>query len=1132
MSGTFKWLGGTDSNDAGNPANWQVLVGSSFEQATIDPAAGDTVTITNGGIVDDSTGDWPIAAPETIYFSGTGGTLELGGTQDLSGGDHNNHDVVVVDPGAAAVITGNAITSDATIAAAGPGASLSIEGTATGTSQFNGIVWAAAGGNISLSGGSYVINSGVLATDGGTVTLGGTQLAGLGLLVVDDASIDATTLLHYGDVVLFATTGTAAAAGTVTFNPTGTQETRVLGFQSGDTIDLPGFTFANTNWSLNNSRIVVLVDAGKTMELNFSGAGFSLNSIDVTSNPTGGVMVTAASSVVDREWANPVSGDWATGSVWASGTMPGTADNVVIGNIGTAPGPNAFSSFEVTATGEQVGSVVLAAPEGTLALSGSFTATRNISDAVGTVLLQPGADVTTTSFGQYTGGATLVVESGATFEATGSSPISNNGTLAVDADANVTIDGGTLNAAGGSDIIGWFNNDARTVARSGASVTTNYTALGFSGSANGTLTIDGATWTDAGTLGSSPHAGEMLVGGGEINTSNSGTVLPGGAGTLVIENSAVLNDQSAAVAAGPTTSGTVQISDGGVWNVAGNLSVGGFNNADGAVSLFDTTTSTGGSLTVGGTLNLNGQMSVSGSSDVQANFLQINGGTLSVDNTSTFNVGGGSANGNIGLVIDANATASATDSTMNGNIALGGTLDFSGTSNHITADVQGSGTVALVGPGSAFEVFGSGTFTPAVAFNAAGGSELTLGFPGDFAGTLLNFVPGATGEINTLDIVATQFSTLTYNAGNGVLTLGQSGDGFSQTFQLQIGLLQSDFTIQPANGGSGTEVLATPCYALGTHIATPHGDVPVATLRAGDAVLALEDGAWQARPVRWVGRFTVDLAHHPAPHKAAPVRILAHAFGDGLPYCDLLVSPDHALYLNGVLIQAQALVNGATVVQEVPARVTYFHVELERHAVLLAEGLPAESYLDTGNRAVFDGERGVRAVHPDLASAAAWDERACAPLVLGGARLARAQASSLALAKAQGFALSENAQLRLYADGRPLRRGRAGAVMLPAGTRTVSLRSRHFVPRWFGVDDTRRLGVAVTALRLDAEPVPDAAYGAGWHAADAFARWTDGDATLNLRPLATAKELLLRTVPVGACYWVPPAATARVAIAS
>jgi hypothetical protein len=92
-----------------------------------------------------------------------------------------------------------------------------------------------------------------------------------------------------------------------------------------------------------------------------------------------------------------------------------------------------------------------------------------------------------------------------------------------------------------------------------------------------------------------------------------------------------------------------------------------------------------------------------------------------------------------------------------------------------------------------------------------------------------------------------------------------------------------------------------------------------------------------------------------APVALRPVRILAGAFASERPRRDLLLSPDHAVFADGALIPAKLLVNGVTIVHDTRRReVTYFHVECAAHEILLAEGLEVESYLDTGNRAMFD----------------------------------------------------------------------------------------------------------------------------------------------------------------------------------
>jgi hypothetical protein len=169
-----------------------------------------------------------------------------------------------------------------------------------------------------------------------------------------------------------------------------------------------------------------------------------------------------------------------------------------------------------------------------------------------------------------------------------------------------------------------------------------------------------------------------------------------------------------------------------------------------------------------------------------------------------------------------------------------------------------------------------------------------------------------------------------------------------------------------SEAGTGLQT-SVACFAAGTRLETPSGPVAVEDLAAGDVVTTREG----VGRVVWSGHRAVDCARHPRPEAVWPVRVSAHAFGPGVPARDVYLSPDHAVYVDGVLIPVKRLVNGGAIAQVPRERVRYHHIELERHSVVFAEGLPAESYLDTGDRADFGGGTTVR-LHPVFETAAAW----------------------------------------------------------------------------------------------------------------------------------------------------------------
>jgi hypothetical protein len=169
----------------------------------------------------------------------------------------------------------------------------------------------------------------------------------------------------------------------------------------------------------------------------------------------------------------------------------------------------------------------------------------------------------------------------------------------------------------------------------------------------------------------------------------------------------------------------------------------------------------------------------------------------------------------------------------------------------------------------------------------------------------------------------------------GAVSINNGNGTFTTPFQLDI------ITSQ-----------AAPCFARGTMIRTPDGEVAVEDLQIGDLVLTASGAA---KPIKWIGHRRLDCAWHPEPRDVWPLRIRGGAFGPSLPKRDLQLSPDHAVFVEGILIPVRYLLNGATVTQCPCREVQFFHLELPAHTVILAEGLPAESYLDTGNRALFAG---------------------------------------------------------------------------------------------------------------------------------------------------------------------------------
>jgi Hint domain len=493
--------------------------------------------------------------------------------------------------------------------------------------------------------------------------------------------------------------------------------------------------------------------------------------------------------------------------------------------------------------------------------------------------------------------------------------------------------------------------------------------------------------------------------------------------------------------------------------------------------------------------------------------IELSANTLTATTTASFESVGDITGGN--LVI-ASATRVAAPSTA--TFGNDGIIEATGI-------LQQAAGVTLSGTG---DILLSGV-TAAATLEGPVGAGQTIAFTNEVSNGLIR------GGITITDL-AHFMGTIELDRENQVVVVGETSGvtgyangvlSFTDGATLDVAPVGDAFSItaQPIPFEDETLVDA-PCFRAGTRIATERGEVPVEAVRAGDRVRLARGGT---ALVVWVGGRTLRCERHQRPHDVWPVRVQASAIAPGVPSRDLFLSPDHAVLVAGALVPVRHLLNGASIAQRACAMVRYLHIELAAHDLLLAEGLAAESFLDTGNRGAFEGGGPALALHPKFARAA-WAAGGCAPLVEAGPELAEARRAVRRQAARLGHRRTTDPGLRLFADDRPLRAesdGKRWQARLPHDARVVRLLSRAWVPAHMQdeADDTRRLGVGLGELWLDGREVAldSPALGRGWHRPDPSGRWTDGDAMLDV---AGVRVLSFRLAMRGE-YWRSAEAGAR-----
>ncbi|MBR0653665.1 Hint domain-containing protein [Plastoroseomonas arctica] len=317
-------------------------------------------------------------------------------------------------------------------------------------------------------------------------------------------------------------------------------------------------------------------------------------------------------------------------------------------------------------------------------------------------------------------------------------------------------------------------------------------------------------------------------------------------------------------------------------------------------------------------------------------------------------------------VVFSNVTVSATRSVSTGSITVTGSFD-PGAENESLYAFQGTNNTT---PTTYLSAISNNNFSAVSGTGTLANTGLTVG---------VNAV-GLTGNVDVARYVGpTDFNDSGNQATSRAAALAALTDtdpvtGTQDTStQASQGywITQGGANAQDADG-IGPDAGAPPrqfdiiCFYPGTLIATPGGERAVETLAIGDLVLT---NTGVAAPVRWMGRQTVS-TRFADPLRVLPIRIAADALAEGLPLRDLLLSPDHAVLLGGILIQAGALVNGASIRREdaVPEVFTYHHVELADHSLILAEGVAAETFVDNAGRLAFDNWEEHEALYGHLPS--------------------------------------------------------------------------------------------------------------------------------------------------------------------
>lgn len=683
---------------------------------------------------------------------------------------------------------------------------------------------------------------------------------------------------------------------------------------------------------------------------------------------------------------------------------------------------------------------------------------------------------------------------------------------------NISSSTGTANL----DLNGttYLGNSTLTGAAGGTSTLT----VGENSILNGTLTVD----KTVGTVGNAfTQNGNLTIQDNSNFTIGSNATLTG---NVLVQSGSVVNLQDSA---------TLKNSQLKIENAA-NLNLNGTSNHiattvavdnNSGLTLNNLTYLDAGSqinATAGSTVSLNSQLYMDKNS-----IINVNKSTLVIDQAGIRNVGG-SADATTSIkvqneghvVINSNSPIQPAI-----NVAATGVVDL----NYQPDDGSNfTATVNLVDDGTGLDSMGGGVGL--LRLNGIPLKDVTVN-------TYIKGFGKNNGYTGAIDLSGIEKSTITQAVFTGnKITIkyhpAGSTDEYTINFTNVSGVNSQSGELSFLDDGQGGTIIQV-CFVEGVRLATEDGLLPVEDIRSGQRIWATSsDGKRELKEVVWTGSARVEDARA---GDSWPVRIKAGAISEGIPAADVVITPEHSLYVEGHLIPARMLVNGKTIYEDrTMGSYSYYHIETAQHSLVEAEGLLSESYLDTGNRSTFRREGNVvpfKKAHlewgVDSVLPLTVDQETVEPIWQRLNNRALAEGGSVEMENAE---MVKDPDLKLVTDKgitiKAIRRkGQSVFFMLPSNTSEVRILSRSSAPRdviGAFVDDRRKLGVQVSHAKLwyDDHDVDLADYlelgtHYGWYDADSSdqGRWTNGNAVLPLGeelPVNKTGGLLLELCITGA----------------